>query len=391
MGISEVYPASPWNLRLDRRYPYRMMDQYSALLSYHDRDVLAHYRQSPDQYSLIEDDMGGELNADNFHIRFAFRQLAQGGVRVAAFTPDLGALPSSDRPIWEAFRCIGDSFQPEDPAFARWTERNFAGSWESEDGPIVQIGRRLKRINALTYFTLGEPLFQETENPELGYPAAENSRAYLDASVELYRLVGDGLTVVGLQRIAGHLGIALQDSTRTLNSLKQILPPALIPVVHKALKQCRDSRNKVHGVRSTPPTPLPAFDRFQQDLLNIESALAQFEGWLESVLDASADACLRRRQAISIFPEIVGAPASPEMMSTLHAMVGRRITSVEFGPERVREYLHQSEAMVFHFEDGTALSVSISSNAQNLASDFRGLKPTDVHASLLLFEAPAIR
>jgi hypothetical protein len=46
--------------------------------------------------------------------------------------------------------------------------------------------------------------------------------------------------------------------------------------------------------------------------------------------------------------------------------------------------MHAAEAVVFHFTDGTALSVEIGSNARDLSTS-RDLTPPDVHTDLRPF------
>jgi hypothetical protein len=46
--------------------------------------------------------------------------------------------------------------------------------------------------------------------------------------------------------------------------------------------------------------------------------------------------------------------------------------------------MHEAEAVVFHFTDGTALSIEIGSNARDLSAS-RDLTPPDVHVDLLPF------
>ena len=44
--------------------------------------------------------------------------------------------------------------------------------------------------------------------------------------------------------------------------------------------------------------------------------------------------------------------------------------------------MHEAEGVVFHFTDGTALSIEIDSNARALSAS-RDLTPSDVHTALL--------
>lgn len=82
-------------------------------------------------------------------------------------------------------------------------------------------------------------------------------------------------------------------------------------------------------------------------------------------------------------PEIVGPPMPEHKAQDLEKAVGKTIAAVEFGVESpLPEWRHESEAMVLHFTDGTALSILVGSNAKNLSYDY-SLSPEDVHTDLM--------
>ena len=62
-----------------------------------------------------------------------------------------------------------------------------------------------------------------------------------------------------------------------------------------------------------------------------------------------------------------------------------------FGEEEARPDIHQAEAMEIHFTDGSAVSIRVNSNAEDLASGFDGLHPGDFSTWLDVFWAPAAR
>jgi hypothetical protein len=366
--------------------------EYEHLLLYFDRDVLASYRQSPDRYGLDEDEMGGTLRGDSTFLRFAFRRLEDRRVRVAVFRPDFEELSERDKRVWSGFHTGPERFYSDDGAFGRWVERNFEGSWEIEDGPIVQIPKHLRKIQAMTRLTLKRALFRASENPDLAYPAAENTKAYTAAHLALYALVVDGLDRDVIAAIAANRRVTLSNQELTLNSLNEILPAPLRRSVHAPLKKCAKTRQNVHGVRSEGTQPFPAFDTFHQDLLGIEAALGALESWIAKILDVSADACLKREESMAgLFPEIVAPPMPREKTLALEQAVGRTIASVRIGAVRAKSYLHDSEAMEIHFTDGTVLSISIGSNAANVTDTIEGMEPDAFHTDLMLFWAPSIK
>ncbi|MCC6191708.1 MAG: hypothetical protein IT318_21985 [Anaerolineales bacterium] len=374
-------------------------DPYSRYLLYFERSVLAHYRASPHLYRLEEDDMGGDLQTVHstgdqaarpyFNVRFGFRRRIDKRVCVAAFGPDIVKLPESDQRIWLGHLIEHPAFAEDDSAFTRWAKRNLEASWEVEDGPRPTIDHSVQLVRAMTVQLLGRPLFRFAENQLVNYPVAENTEAYNKAHLELYRLLVDGLDSEVLSLLAQRLGIVLSDPTKTLNSLKEILPSHLVDGVHKPLRKVSNVRNKSHGVPDTPAVAFPAFDEFHADLLEVSTCLTQLVEWLEAVLSADAEACLKRENVMkSLFPKLSGPPRPEYKLAELKAAEGKTIASVEFGEVASHPDVHESEAIIVHFTDGSSLAIDIGSNVSNLLDDYEGLKPNDVHTDLRVFWAP---
>jgi len=259
-----------------------------------------------------------------------------------------------------------------------------------ENGPKPQIERFVKLIRALTKETLGEPLFHFEENPLINYPVAENTDAYSQAHLELYRLLIDGLSKKSLEHLASRIGVSLTDSSKTLNSLKEILPDDLVTKVHDPLKKCSKERNDKHGVPSEASKTFPAFDTFQADLTEIASALSELNQWLETVLSADSKACLDRENAVASFPKFIGLPLPEFKLGEIRKSEGKTIKSVEFGRVESDPDLHNSEEIVFHFTDGSSMAILVGSNAQDLSDEFIGMKPNDFNVDLIIFWAPSI-
>ena len=67
-------------------------------------------------------------------------------------------------------------------------------------------------------------------------------------------------------------------------------------------------------------------------------------------------------------------------------MESRTITKVEFGFLEDIEGVHQSEALVVHFSDGSSMGIETGSNARNLGD--RPSKPEDFHVDFRMHWAP---
>ncbi len=372
-------------------------------LAYFDRAVLSLYRVAPDRFELYEDEMGGYVKLRSAHydslpresrwyqIRFGFRVLVSGSICVAGFVPDLAELPNSEKIKWFSHELQRPEFSNADEAFERWTARYLGGSWDVEDGPLPRTKYLLKLLRALTHQILGKPLFRHEWNPLIGYPVAENTEAYANAHLELYRVLIDGLDNEVLETIAERLKKRLSDPCKTMNSLKELLPETAVRNVYQPLKKCYDERQEKHGVPSQGPSSFAAFDTFHRDLVEIVTALDGLKTWLEGVLLADSKACLQREGVMrELFPKLIGPPRPQFKLEESQKAAGKTIRSVEFGEEKEHPELHQSEGIVINFTDGSSMAIRVGSNAMNLCSDFKGLKPSDVHTDLMIFWAPPI-
>ncbi|HII05736.1 MAG TPA: hypothetical protein HA349_00025 [Methanotrichaceae archaeon] len=367
--------------------------------------MLAKYRASSHLYRLGEDDMGGTLvtitnnedvslhgsESNLFQVKFGFRRLEDKRVCIALFGPDIEKIPNKDLRIWRGYKIDKPIFAQDDPAFERWVNQYLEGDWDVEDGPIPQIGRLVKLIRALTQETLGEPLFRFEENPLINYPVAENTDAYAQAHLELYCLIIDGLNKAALEKFSGYIGITLTDSSKTLNSIKEILPYYLVTKVHAPFKKCSDIRNKKHGVPSEGPKPFPAFDNFQRNLTEIATGLSELNQWLERELSADSKACLERVEAVAFYPKFIDPPKPESKLDEIRKSEGKTIHSVEFGRVKTHPEGHKSEGIVFHFTDGSSMDIKIGSNIRNLSDKIVGLKPDDLSVSLMISWVPPIR
>ncbi|MDO8472273.1 MAG: hypothetical protein Q7T05_00480, partial [Dehalococcoidia bacterium] len=324
-------------------------------------------------------------------VRFAFRTLENGERCVAAWGPDIDALPPQEKAVWRGYLLDNATYAQVDPAFQRWVDRYIEGSWEVEGGPRTKVEKQIRLIRALTNQTLGRPLMLFEGLHLVNYPVAENTDAYAKAHLELYRVVIDGLDPDAIHALADRLRVELSNRSKTLNSLKEVLPSDLVSRVHKPLKDCSDTRNKVHGVPSEPVRSFPAFATFQRDLEAIAEALTELGKWIERELGADSERCLRREQAMLHFPKFTGPPRPADKLAELKRAEGKTIESVDFGEEAVVPGSHQAEAIVIHFTDGSGMAIRVGSNAETLSARFEDLKPEDFSTDLIIIWAPPIK
>lgn len=83
-------------------------------------------------------------------------------------------------------------------------------------------------------------------------------------------------------------------------------------------------------------------------------------------------------------PKPVAPPEPHYSINKAVRMVGKTVASVEVGHRRQIPKVHQSELIVVHFTDGTALAIDTGSNAANISD-----KPAEFHTDFMLEWFPA--
>lgn len=376
-------------------------NDYEKYLLYFDRSVLNYYRDNSHVYKVIEDEIGGEIrisqnwkedDSDKYpyiEIKFGFRKLKNGEICIVVFGPTfLKNTSKKDLKRWKGYIINERQFKEKDDYFNRWVKRYILGFWDVKDGSRKEIENRLDFISALTKYKTGIPLFKCRRSILLNYPKAENEEEYKKANLELYRLVIDGLNKNSIIKLSKLLKKKLSDESKTLNSLKEILPEELIDKIHTPLKELRNRRSKIHKTPSENIQRLNAFDRFDLDLKGIANCLDELLLWLEEIFNIDAEYCKEREDSMKYFPKIVGPPRPDSKLDDLNKIINKRIKSVEFGEVEKNEDCHEAEAIIFNFYDGSSMAIDIHSNAYNLKSEY-GIPPNEVHTSLdILWDKP---
>lgn len=378
--------------------------EYEKYFQYFDRPALNFYRTNSHVYELTEDDMGGEITISDqwneglenqfpyIDLKFAFRKLVDKRICIGVFMPSFkDKVSEKDYLKWMGFHIEQPEFHKENYEFERWINRYINGSWEIQDGPKIKIEREIKLINALTRIQFDIPFFKHDEYRLLNYPAAENSEEYTKAILELYRLVIDGMEKDAIMELADFLKLKLTDERKRLNSLKELLPEELIGKIHKPINSVSRKRMPIHGIPSKGITDCLAFDSFNSDLKGVHSALSELKLWLEKTLKLSSESCLKRLEALKLFPKLNKPPSPKFKMSEAQKMVGKQIKKVEFGKEEFCKDCHQCEAINIYFTDGTAMTIRIGSNAGNIATKYSQIKPSEIHTDLMLFWAEKLQ
>lgn len=354
------------------------------VLLYCDRMALTSFRAEGHLFALEEDDMGGKLRslaADSpwSRVMFGFRKLKDGRVILAIWGNDLKGMPKELLRRFGPYLIENPDFAENDDRFQRWHDRNLGGSFEVEDGPRAHIEELLRQSNALCRQTLGKALFKFERNPRLNYPVAENNEAYFDACLELYRLIGDGLSREALSALAVRVGRELPDPAKTLGNLKSLLPFPIRAEVYQALDGLATKRNKKHGVPTGGTVPFAAFDEFHEVLVEVEAALRKVLAWAEELLGVTGAACVRREEIERYLPKIVSGPHPSAIVARVMKVEGKTIERIELGKRNSIPGLHESEAFILRFTDGSALGIDTATNAQNVSWVHGDFPPEEFH------------
>ena len=89
-------------------------------------------------------------------------------------------------------------------------------------------------------------------------------------------------------------------------------------------------------------------------------------------------------------PKIIGPPSPEHKLQTILEAVGKTVAAVEYGEVESSRGMHAAEAVVFHFTDGTALSIEVGSNARDLSAT-RDLTSPEVHTNPTPFRSHRAR
>lgn len=352
-------------------------------------DVLAPYRERPDRYQFRTDNFEGHLTLTSDYyaqlsgeqqdreyvdVNFGFRTLTNGEVCVAVFRHDLTEKSRGHLDRWLPFQITDNGWlaYDDDARFSLWYRRYAEGDWDVDNGPAFQLLEEVVLINSLTLEAVGARLYEIGDEPVIIFPAADNTWKYEDAHVSLYAVLIDGLSMPCLRLLADRVGRKMEaGATRTLNALKKTLFPQLggdasFSAPHDKVSDQRG--NASHGVRSAAK-PMKAFEEFSNDVEACVGALRLLRATMEKELAMNADRSKRRQEAMKYLPTIVAPPDSGTSINGALVMKGKTVERVEIGRREEIEGVHQSEAIVLHFTDGSIMSLDSGSNARNLACE----------------------
>jgi len=388
------------------------LNSVERCLGYFDQQVLAAYRNEPHKYSIESDYFEGELsNTDEYFrklesmgktsemvsIRFGYRTLRDGNLAIVAWLPDLLEKSKAHSQRWIAFHLKAPEWSMNyDERFEKWVKRYLEASFDVDDGPLYYLGQTIDIINGLTVELVGIPLYKHELDRTLSYPSAENTHRYQDSHKELYGYLIDGLNKECISRLASDFGKNVKvDNNNTVKSIyKLFLDLETSPCFKHAVNLVGEQRRIAsHGVRPRAEN-FSAFSQFTKDLFLCLEAVKELLAMIERDSGINGREAYERYEARKCLPQIDLNRPSEEHYSIVDAsqMKGKTVEKVEFGFRKEIEgvRVHESEALIIYFTDGSIMGLEADSNVLNFIEDENGLRPEDFHVDFKVSWVPEL-
>lgn len=157
-------------------------------------EVLARYFEHPEWYEIDDSLSGGHVwaNSDapenrSLYVRHGRRKLNNGQSVVTAIFKDLCAMSPEEQRHWHAYELNQACFESNDPNFARFVARAYAGEWVDFPKPLQEVLDQIVEINRI----FGEDsLFNQCQNDHFRPPVENTRKSYYDCCSEFYKLIG---------------------------------------------------------------------------------------------------------------------------------------------------------------------------------------------------------
>jgi hypothetical protein len=139
-----------------------------------------------------------------------------------------------------------------------------------------------------------------------------------------------------------------------------------------------------------PAKNFPAFSQFTKDLSLCLKAVKELLAMLERDFGVNGEAAYKRHEAKKGLPHINCPPQAHYSIVQASRMKGKTIEKVEIGFRKKIKGVHESEALIIYFTDGSIMSLVAGSNVANLASDENKLRPEDFHVDFIVHWVPEL-
>ncbi|MFH1486811.1 MAG: hypothetical protein ABIH46_12140, partial [Chloroflexota bacterium] len=202
----------------------------------------------------------------------------------------------------------------------------------------------------------------------------------------------DGLDKECISGLASSLGKSIKVGHKnTIQAIKKLFPGLetssnFTPAVELVSEQRRLAS---HGVR-TPAENFPAFSLFTKDLSLCLEAVRELLAVAEGDFGVNGEEAYKRHEAKKWLPHINRPPEAHYSIVQASRMKGKTVEKVEFGFRKEMEGVHESEALIIHFTDGSIMSLEAGSNVGNLVRHENSLRPEDLHVDFVVHWVPEL-
>ena len=229
-------------------------------------------------------------------------------------------------------------------------------------------------------------LYKDEIDERLAYPAADNTYGYQDSHKVLYGYLIDGLDKQCISALASRLGTTVNVGNKnTIQAITMSFPklqtsPNFMSAMNLVSDQCRRAS---HGVRP-PAENFPAFSQFTKDLYLCLEAAKELLAMLEHEFGVDGEEVRDHHESKTLLPQIDRPAGSHYSIVQAARMQGKTVEKVDFGFRAKIKGVHESEALVIHFTDGSIMSLETGSNLANVAANETSLNPEDFHVDLIV-------
>jgi hypothetical protein len=258
--------------------------------------------------------------------------------------------------LWTGFEIVGeDPFVSarDDPRFQKWVDRHLMGSWDVEEGPIAELDRVVKEVNAIAECVVNAPLFTVVDVRRLCFPSAQNAHRYQDAHADVYRLIIDGLSKKAIKGLGEKMGITVKPGDkRTIDALAMLFPRDVVrSAVRDPLDHVSEQRRRGTHQERQPDEKFPAFEEFGKDIRALVRGLKTIRDDLAEQLNVNIARCEERASAMRSLPAFDETRPTQRNYGIFPAfkMEGKQVERVRTGELVSEPRMPETEALVVEF------------------------------------------
>lgn len=272
--------------------------------AFFDSQVVSKYRDQQEKYDFVDDVMEGWVATNDAYyfslpedtrdeetfgqVRYGKRQLAGGGVAIAAILRDLADLPYKEQLYWRSFELDDPAFAEDDLSFHKFLRQDYGGEFVDHEDPIERVYAAIASVN--DKIESGQLFRIINRNPHLSYPARNNRKAYSQAHNELRKVIGaDSLDAKVIKRLLQTLAVSYPEDAKPWSLFKTLVGRVCDEPRDRILEPFeRNAKQRSLDAHEIDPLEIEKEDfvgRFKWDCLDVVKALKEFEAALASTME----------------------------------------------------------------------------------------------------------